>query len=53
MLDYQFCEYFTGKTFPRDSLLGGFLSVTFLPFTYTIYTLITHNVKEVIQREKP
>ena len=29
------------------------LSVTFLPFTHTIYTLITHKSKEVIQREKP
>ena len=30
------------------------LSVTFLPFTYTIYTLITHKTKRChIQRGKP
>ena len=28
--------------YPWNSLLGGFLSVTFLHFTHTIYTLITH-----------
>ena len=40
--------------YPQNFLSGGFLSVTFLPFTHTIYTLITHrNYKENIQREKP
>ena len=29
----------------QNILLGGFLSVTFLPFTHTIYTLITHKCK--------
>ena len=31
--------------YPWDFLFGGFLSVTFLPFTHTIYTLITHKLK--------
>ena len=30
------------------------LCVTFLPFTHTIYTIITYkSIKEAIQREKP
>ena len=28
------------------------LSATFLPFTYTIYTFITHKSKEMLFREK-
>ena len=37
---------------PRISLVSGFLSVTFLPITYTIYTLIIHiNGKELIERK--
>ena len=42
----QFCECLVGKAFPWDTCktlcLKDFLSVTFLPFTHTIYTLITH-----------
>ena len=31
--------------YPWDFLLGDFLNVTFLPFTHTICTLITHKCK--------
>ena len=41
-----FHECLAGKAFSRDTCktlcLEDFLSVTFLPFTYTIYTLITY-----------
>ena len=37
---------------PQISLVRGFLSVTYLPITYTIYTLITHkNCKKPIKRK--
>ena len=37
---------------PRASLVKGFLSVTYLPITHTIYTLITHKkCKEPIERK--
>ena len=37
---------------PRTSLVKGFLSVTYLPITHTIYTLITHrNGKEPIEKK--
>ena len=53
----HFCECLASKAFLRGSretfCLKDFFGVTFLPFTHIIYTLITHNVKEVIQREKP
>ena len=40
--------------YSRNVLPEGFLRVTFLPFTHTIYTLIIHkSIKEAIQREKP
>ena len=42
----SFLRMSCGKVFPasysRNVLPGEFLSVTFLPFTYTIYTIITH-----------
>ena len=47
--DYQFRECLASKAFLRNTLetlyLEDFLSVTFLPFTHTIYTLITHKCK--------
>ena len=52
MPNCQFRKYFASKAFSRDSLPGGFLSVTFLPFTHNIPSLLT-NVKEAIQRENP
>ena len=41
-----------GNAFLRDSLPGGFLSITFLPFTHTIYTLITHKCKRGYSKRK-
>ena len=52
----QFCECLVGKAFPWDTCktlcLKDFLSVTFLPFTHTIYTLITHKSIRRLFREK-
>ena len=47
LISWVFCEKGLPARYPRNSLPGGFLSVTFLPFTHTIYThtiytLITH-----------
>ena len=45
----RFRECLTGKAFSRDSretfCLEVFLSVTYLPFTHAIYTLITWKSK--------
>ena len=45
-----------GKGLPtkysRNILLGGFLSVTFLPFTHTIFTLIIHKSKRDYLKRK-
>ena len=42
----RFRECLAGKAFLRENILsGGFLSETFIPFTHTIYTLITHKCK--------
>ena len=45
-----FCECLA--RYPWNSLPGGFLSVTFLPFTHTIYTIITQKSIRRPFREK-
>ena len=49
VLGCQFCEYFTGKAFPRYTretlCLEDFSVWLSYPFTHTIYTLITHKCK--------
>ena len=42
----------TTERYSWDSLPGGFLSVTFIPFTHTIYTLITHKCRKGHSKRK-
>ena len=56
MLGYRFRECLASKAFPRDSrklfCLEDFFGVTSLPFTHTIYTLITHKCKRGHSKRK-
>ena len=38
---------------PQETLTVGILSWTLLPFTHTIYTLITHKIVRRLLEEKP
>ena len=44
----------TSRDDPREALIAGILSVTLIPFTYTIYIYphYSQNCKEVIQKKK-
>ena len=52
----QFCKYFAGKAFPRDTCeiicLEDFSMWLSYPFTHTIYTLITHKCKRCYLERK-
>ena len=55
---WGFRKCLAGKAFSRDTretlYLEDFLSMTFLPFTHTIYTLITHeSIRDHSERKKP
>ena len=53
----EFCNSSRNLTKSRDdlqnALIAGILSVTLIPFTYTLYTLITHKIVRRLFREKP
>ena len=38
---------------PQDALIAEILNVTLIPFTYTIYTLITHKIEKGYLEENP
>ena len=53
----EFCNSSRNLTKSRDdlqnALIAGILSVTLIPFTHTLYTLITHKIVRRLFREKP
>ena len=53
----EFCNSSHNLTKSRDdlqnALIAGILSVTLIPFTHTLYTLITHKIVRRLFREKP
>ena len=53
----EFCNSSRNLTKSRDdlqnALIAGILSVTLIPFTHTLYTLIIHKIVRRLFREKP
>ena len=47
------CNLANSRDDLRNALIAGILSVTFLSFTHTIYTLITHKSERRLSNRKP
>ena len=47
------CDLANSQDDPRDNLTIGILSVIFIPFTHTTYTLVTHKTVSRLFRRKP
>ena len=47
------CDLANSRDDPQDNLTIGILSVIFIPFTHTTYTLITHKIVSRLFRRKP